>query len=170
MSTSSSSLETGDEKLFFDDDGHLAFAPNDSENPKNFSFMRKCYITAVTVVVVLNCTLASSAPSGNIKGISKAFHVSDEVAGLVTTLFLLGYCAGPLFWAPLSEFYGRRLIFLGSFTAYIALGFLPAFTPNLGELLAGRFLTGTFASCALTNAPGVLGDIWGPIPRRNSMM
>lgn len=33
--------------------------------------------------------------------------VSPEAAGLVTTMFLFGYCAGPLIWAPLSEFYGR---------------------------------------------------------------
>lgn len=29
----------------------------------------------------------------------------------------------------------------------------------------GRFLTGTFASAALSNVPGVLADLWGPIER-----
>jgi DHA1 family multidrug resistance protein-like MFS transporter len=156
--------------LSFDDDGYLSFSSNDPENPQNFSFVRKCYITAVAVSLVMNATFASSAPTGTLQGISDELHVSAEAAGLVTTLFLLGYCAGPLFWAPLSEFYGRRWIFQISFALYIAFGFLCAFTPNFAGLLVGRFLTGTAASAALTNAPGVLADIWGPVERGNAMI
>jgi DHA1 family multidrug resistance protein-like MFS transporter len=71
--------------------------------------------------------------------------------------------------APLSEFFGRRWIFYFTFLGYIAFNFLCAFTPNFGGLLVGRFLTGTFASAALANAPGVLADIWGPVERGNAM-
>jgi MFS family permease len=155
---------------FLDDQGHLTFAPFDPENPKNWSFRRKCYITAVAILLVMNATFSSSAPSGSFQGVSDDFDVSLEAAGLVTTLFLLGYCAGPLFWAPLSEFYGRRWIFHISFALYIALGFLCAFTPNFGGLLAGRFLTGTAASAALTNSPGILADVWGNVARGNAMI
>lgn len=77
--------------------------------------------------------------------------------------------AGPLIWAPLSEFYGRRWIFYGTFIAYIAFNFLCAYAPNFAALLVGRFLTGTLASCSLSNAPGVLADIWGPIERGNAL-
>lgn len=95
--------------------------------------------------------------------------MSVEAAGLVITLFLLGYVAGPLVWAPLSEFYGRRWIFYITFLGYVAFNFLCAFSPNFGGLLVGRFLSGTFASSALSNAPGVLADIWGPAERGNAM-
>jgi DHA1 family multidrug resistance protein-like MFS transporter len=156
--------------LSFDNEGYLTFSSHDSDNPQNFSYGRKCYITAVAISLVMNATFASSAPTGTLQGISDELHVSSEAAGLVTTLFLLGYCAGPLFWAPLSEFYGRRWIFHISFTLYIAFGFLCAFTPNFAGLLIGRFLTGTAASAALTNAPGVLADIWGPVERGNAMI
>lgn len=158
------------EELFFDKDGHLEFALNDPENPKNYSFGRKCYITTIAISLVMNATFSSSAPSGSFKGVSDDLHVSAEAAGLVTTLFLLGYCAGPLFWAPLSEFYGRRWIFYVSFTIYLAIGFLCASTPNFAGLLVGRFLTGTAVSAALTNAPGILADIWGPVERGNAMI
>ena len=95
--------------------------------------------------------------------------MSQEAAGLVITLFLLGYCAGPLVFAPLSEFYGRRYVFYVTFLSYFAFNFLCAFAPNFGGLLVGRFFTGTFASAALSNSPGVLADIWGPIERGNAM-
>ena len=116
-----------------------------------------------------SATFASSSPTGCIRGIASHFHVSEEAAYLVITLFLLGYCAGPLFFAPLSEFFGRRYIFYLTFSAYLCFNFLCAFTPTFAGLLVGRFLTGVFASAPLSNCPGVLADVWGPIERGNAM-
>ena len=154
---------------FLNDDGLLAFAPDDVENPQNWSMTRRTTITMAAVMLVLNATFASSSPSGCFGSISETFDVSLEVAGLTITLFLLGYCAGPLIFAPLSEFYGRRWIFYSTFTLYIAFNFLCAFAPNYASLLIGRFLTGTFVSAPLSNSPGVLVDLWNPMQRGNAM-
>lgn len=152
-----------------DEHGHLQFSVNDIENPKSWSVARRWYITIVSVLLVVNATFASSSPSGTLKGISKQFQVSEEAAGLVVTLFLLGYVFGPLFWAPLSEFYGRKWIFYISFTCYFAFNFLCAFTNSFAGLLVGRFITGTFASAPLSNAPGIIADLWGPVERGSAM-
>lgn len=169
------------------EDGQAEFGPDDIEDPQNWSPMRKYYLTGVAILMVMNATFASSAPTGVVNSISEDLNVSVEAAGLVTTLFLLGYCAGPLLWAPLSEFYGsvlrealftraltyllssRRWIFHITFTLYVAFNFLCAFTPNFGGLLVGRFITGTTASAVLSNGPGLISDIWGPVGRGNSM-
>jgi multidrug resistance protein len=164
----SSDIEASEE-VCLNDDGLLEFSPNDIENPKNWPTGRRWYITVVSVILVVNATFASSSPSGTLEDIATDLHVSTEAAGLVITLFLLGYCAGPLVWAPLSEFFGRRWIFYITFSLYLAFNFLCAFAPNFGSLLVGRFLTGTFASAPLSNAPGVLADIWGPVERGNAM-
>lgn len=179
-----------DERIYLNNEGLLDFNPNfdiestppppvppslhptnlsASVDPKNWSTARRWYITFVAVLLVVNATFASSSPSGCLQGISDTFSVSQEVAGLVITLFLLGYVFGPLVFAPLSEFYGRRYVFYTTFIGYFAFNFLCAFTPNFAGLLAGRFLTGTFASAALSNAPGVLADLWGPLERGNAM-
>lgn len=158
-----------DEGIHLNEDGLLDFAENDVENPKNWSPRRRWYITVASVILVVNATFASSGPSGCLDSISEELHVSTEAAGLVITLFLLGYVFGPLFFAPLSEFYGRRWIFYISFMLYLAFTFLCAFTPNFAGLLVGRFLTGTMASSALSNAPGVLADIWGPVERGSAL-
>ena len=154
---------------FLNEDGFVDFAPGDIENPKNWTTKRRWYITTIAILLVVNATMASSSPSATLGSISKELHVGEEAAGLVTSLFLLGYCAGPLFFAPLSEFYGRRWIFYLTFTGYLAFNLLCAFTPNFAGLLVGRVLTGTFASAPLSNVPGVLADIWGPIERGNAM-
>ncbi|KAK0267626.1 hypothetical protein LTR91_014551 [Friedmanniomyces endolithicus] len=156
-------------KPYLNADGLLDFAPDDIENPKNWSHPRRWYITVVSVLLVVNATFASSSPSGCLGSISQELHVSVEAAGLVVTLFLLGYCFGPLLWAPLSELYGRRYIFYATFICYFAFNFLCAFTPNFAGLLVGRFLTGTFASAALSNAPGILADLWQATERGNAM-
>ncbi|KAK7961817.1 major facilitator superfamily transporter [Apiospora aurea] len=145
-----------EEKPYLNADGHVDFAPGDVENPHNWSTARRWYCT---------CTAASSGPSGCFPSISEHFGVSEEAAGLTITLFLLGYCAGPLLFAPLSEFYGRRWIFYITFLLYLAFNFLCAFAPNFGSLLVGRFLTGTFVSAPLSNGPGVLADLWNPVER-----
>lgn len=46
------------------------------------------------------------------------FHYSQEVSNLVVSLFVAGYCVGPLIWAPLSEQYGRRPLFIVTFFVY----------------------------------------------------
>lgn len=157
------------EPPFLNDQGLLAFSPNDIENPQNWSTPRRITVTICAVMLVMNATFASSAPSGCIPSIAKDFNISTEAAALTITLFLLGYCAGPLLFAPLSELYGRRWIFYISFTMYIAFNFLCAFAPNFGSLLVGRFLTGTLVSAPLSNSPGVLADIWSPLERANAM-
>ncbi|KAI2627914.1 MFS general substrate transporter [Hypomontagnella submonticulosa] len=158
-----------EERPYLNEDGHVDFKPGDVENPHNWSTARRWYVTVCSVLLVVNATFASSAPSGCFPSVSEEFHVSEEVAGLIITLFLLGYCAGPLVFAPLSEFYGRRWIFYSTFLLYIAFNFLCAFAPNFGSLLVGRFFTGTFVSAALSNSPGVLADLWDPIERGNTM-
>lgn len=157
------------EDIHLDADGHLTFGPDDIENPKNWSKARRWYITVVSVILVVNAAFASSSPSGTLRSISADLQVSTEAGALVISLFLLGYCAGPLVFAPLSEFYGRRWIFYITFTLYLAFTFLCAFAPNFGSLLVGRFFTGTLASSAMSNSPGVLADIWGPLERGNAM-
>ncbi|ESZ91032.1 hypothetical protein SBOR_8574 [Sclerotinia borealis F-4128] len=158
-----------DEKPYINENGHLDFGPGDIENPKNWSTARRWYITVVSVLLVVNAAFASSSPSGCLPGIEAEFDVSAEVSALVISLFLLGYCFGPLFWAPLSEFFGRKWIFYISFTLYLVFNFLCAFANNFAALCIGRFITGTMASSSLSNAPGVLADIWGPVERGNAL-
>jgi MFS transporter, DHA1 family, multidrug resistance protein len=154
---------------YLNEKGQVDFAPGDVENPKNWTTARRWGVTISAVLLVMNATFASSSPSGAFESISTHFHVSLEAAGLTITLFLLGYVAGPLIFAPLSEFYGRRWIFYITFSLYLAFNFLCAFAPNFGSLLVGRFLTGTLVSAPLSNAPGVLADLWNPLERGNAM-
>lgn len=99
----------------------------------------------------------------------KEFNVSQEVAILCISLFVAGYCVGPLLWGPLSESYGRRPIFILAFVVYTAFQIGCALAPNVGAMLAFRFLSGVFAASPLTNSGALLADIWDADVRGKAM-
>jgi DHA1 family multidrug resistance protein-like MFS transporter len=88
---------------------------------------------------------------------------------LVTSLFLCGYVLGPVIWAPLSELYGRRPIFLVTMFVYMCLQIGDALGKNIETVLIIRFLAGTFAAAPLTNCGGLIADIWDPVGRGPAM-
>ncbi|EXL48964.1 hypothetical protein FOCG_09525 [Fusarium oxysporum f. sp. radicis-lycopersici 26381] len=156
------------EAPYLNEEGYVDFSPDDLENPRNWSLKRRWAITCIAVVLAMNGNFASSIFSGSIDSVMEEFGVSEVAASLTTTMFLLGFCAGPFVFAPLSEFYGRRWIFYITFLAYMAFSFLCAFPTNFGSLLVGRFLAGVFISAPLSTTPGVLVDLWDPIERGNA--
>ncbi|KAG7575461.1 hypothetical protein FFLO_00280 [Filobasidium floriforme] len=138
----------------------VRFDPGEKANPKNWSVAYRWYITAAGSLLVLNSTFASSAPSGIVAEMTEYFGFGKEVATLTVSLFVAGYCVGPLLWGPLSESFGRRPIFLVAFLGYIGFQVGCALSKNVASILVFRFLGGTFASCPLTNAGALLADIW----------
>ncbi|TCD68281.1 hypothetical protein EIP91_011247 [Steccherinum ochraceum] len=147
----------------------VRFEPGSKEDPHNWSRVQRWYLTALTGILVLNATFASSAPSGYIPQLREHFGMGSEVATLVISLFVGGYCVGPIIWAPLSEQFGRRPIFIGTFIAYVAFQVGAALSPNTGAILVFRFLGGTFASAPLTNSGAVMADLWDPQTRGKAL-
>ncbi len=108
-----------------------------------------CYLTDVRFFL---STFASSAPSGIVGQLIEEFSLSTEVAVLTISLFVAGYCVGPLVWGPLSEQLGRKPVFVVSFFVYTLFQVACALAPNTGALLAFRFIGGTFAAAPLANS------------------
>ncbi|KIJ38750.1 hypothetical protein M422DRAFT_176210, partial [Sphaerobolus stellatus SS14] len=138
---------------------------DDPEDPQNFSMNKKILITALCCLLTINVTFASSAPSTAVVAIMREFHVSQEAAILITSIFLCGYVAGPIIWAPFSELIGRRPVFIGTILAYTIMQIGQARANSFGTLIGTRFLAGLFASAPLTNCGGVIADIWDPVNR-----
>jgi multidrug resistance protein len=97
------------------------------------------------------------------------FDVSQEVVTLGLSFFVLGFAVGPLFWAPLSELFGRQLLFTGTFAAYTVLNVGCAVSQNIQTLIILRFFASSFGSSPLTNAGGVISDIFEAADRGVAM-
>lgn len=58
--------------------------------------------------MTFTASFASAIFSSTVGAISLHYGISTEVATLGVTLYVLGFAAGPTFWAPASELSGRR--------------------------------------------------------------
>ncbi|KAF2870429.1 benomyl/methotrexate resistance protein [Massariosphaeria phaeospora] len=88
------------------------------------------------------------------------FHTSRMVCTLGLSLFVVGLGTGPMILSPLSEFYGRRPIYLASFTFFLLWMIPCALARNTATLLTARFLDGLAGSAFLSVAGGTVGDMF----------
>lgn len=129
-------------------------------NPQGWGETYRWILTIAGGLTVMNSTLASSGPSQLVPAIAEHYQVGEVVGTLTIAIFVAGYCAGPLLWGPLSEKYGRKPIFVYSTIPYIGFSVGSALSPNIGALLAFRFLAGSCAAAPLTNVGGLIADLW----------
>lgn len=120
-------------------------------------------------LILLNASFASSAPTGVLVQLIDQFHLSHTLAVLTISLFIVGYCVGPLLWGPLSEQYGRKLVLLVGFFCYTGFQVGSALAQTTAQVLIFRFLGGTFAAAPLTASGAIVADIWDADVRGKAM-
>ncbi|KAL8824766.1 MAG: hypothetical protein Q9191_004830 [Dirinaria sp. TL-2023a] len=143
-----------------DDPFVVEFLPNDPRDPLNFSNFKKWSITLLVAFATLAVSFVSSAYSGSVKEILEDFHSSDEVVTLGISLFVVGFAIGPLIWAPFSELYGRQILFFITYGVLTAFNAGAAGSQNIQTLIILRFWAGAWGSSPLTNAGGVIADMF----------
>ncbi|KAF5027045.1 hypothetical protein F66182_853 [Fusarium sp. NRRL 66182] len=154
-------LEEGPPSVDLDDTNVVNWdGPTDPANPQNWSTKKK----AITVVIVSSITfvtpLASSIFAPSITQVMADFNSTDEqIASFIVSVYLLGYCFGPLIVAPLSEMYGRLPLYHVCNLLFIIFNVACALAPNLGGLIAFRFLAGLAGCCPLTVGAGSVADM-----------
>lgn len=81
-----------------DDPYRVTWIVDDPRNPLNFPMKRKVVIMGTTAFATLIVSFTSSAYIGSLSMVIKHFDVSNEVATLGLSLFILGFAIGPLIW------------------------------------------------------------------------
>jgi len=133
---------------------------SDPRNPMTFPEWYKWVITLSMALATLSVSLTSSAFSSGIAFLLAEFGHSQEVATLTISLFVLGFAIGPLFWAPMSELYGRQRLFAITFAVFTAFNAGVCGSQNMATVIILRFFAGSFGSSPLTNAGGVIADMF----------
>lgn len=129
-------------------DGHtekyklVTFTVDDPANPKNWSKLKKWWITGLIASVCFTVAFNSAVITADIGGPAGRFGVSEETALLSVTLFVVGFGIGPMFFAPLSELYGRRIMYVSTLLIGIIFIIPCAVAQNIGTLLVCRFIDG----------------------------
>ncbi|KAI9844146.1 MAG: hypothetical protein M1837_005746 [Sclerophora amabilis] len=143
---------------------------DDPMNPRNLGLVRKWLIVIIVSTSSLCVTCTSSLYTSTYEQIMPEFGCSRIVATLGLSLFVVGLGLGPLFLAPLSEFYGRRPIYIWSFSLFVIWMVPCAVARNIETMLIARFLSGVSGSAFLSVAGGTVGDIFGKTELQAPMM
>ncbi|KAK3329860.1 major facilitator superfamily domain-containing protein [Apodospora peruviana] len=138
----------------------VEFGPDDPENPKNWSKAYKWYCTMVVAITCFVVAFCSSVITADVSSVAKEFGVSYEAALVPITVFVVGFGVGPMIFAPLSEIYGRQIIYAS--TLFVAVIFIIpcAVSKNIGTLIVCRLIDGIAFSAPMTLVGGTLADLW----------
>ncbi|KAK4944391.1 hypothetical protein LTR10_016277 [Elasticomyces elasticus] len=128
----------------------VEWIPFDPRNPMEWPDWKKWAITFTVAVATLAVSLVASAYSASIPQLMDHFGCSEEVATLGTSSFVLGFAFGPTIWGPLSELYGRQYFLHGAASG----------ANSIASLIVFRFIGGMFGCSPLTNAGGVIADMF----------
>lgn len=144
-----------------DDEAEVVeFEDNDPDDPRKWSLKWK-YISVLLVFIIgLNCPMSSSIFAPGIDEIAESFSTSTQVvlAGQAGFVCMLGI--GPLFFAPMSETFGRRVIFLGNLALFTIIQIPLALAPNVEFFIIFRILSGLFGSVGVANGGGTVSDLF----------
>lgn len=135
--------------------------PDDPLHPHNWSWKKRIIQGAIIAYQSLCLTFCSSIYSSGTQFMAAHFHVAPVVITLGVSLYVLGFASGPVIWAPLSELYGRKPLFLFSAVGFTLFQFGAATAENLQTLLLCRFFGGFVGASPLAVVPASFADMFG---------
>ncbi|KAH6624306.1 major facilitator superfamily domain-containing protein [Chaetomium sp. MPI-SDFR-AT-0129] len=157
----SSITEGEDEAFLVSWDG-----PEDPQHPRNWSALKKWRNVLLISIQATLSPMASVILAVSAQAVADDFGLTDTYTPtLPTALFVLGFGLGPLYLAPLSELYGRRVIYLACFGMFTIFNICCAVSPNIAALTVFRLFAGMAGSAGPSIGGGTIGDMFSPEKR-----
>ncbi|KZV69849.1 multidrug resistance protein 4 [Peniophora sp. CONT] len=143
---------------------------HDPHNPRNWSAKKKWLCVGIASFYTFVTPLSSSIMAPALPYIALDLGITSEtVVALTLSIFLLSFAIAPLFYAPLSEIYGRKWVLDISNVFFIGFNFGCAFAPSTGALVGLRFLCGWVGAAPLAVGGGIIGDLFSEKDRAPGM-
>lgn len=135
-------------------------SPDDKDNPQNWSLAKKWLITMVTASICLEVTFGSSLYVCGVPDLVVKMGISEELAISGLTFYLLGLAFGPVLGAPMSEMFGRRIVYITSLPISMLFTMGVGLSSHIRSVLVLRFFAGFLSSPAMAIAGGTIADMW----------
>ncbi|QYT00170.1 MFS transporter/cycloheximide resistance protein [Trichoderma simmonsii] len=132
----------------------------DPENPMNWPATKKWANFLTISVMSFLVPLVSSVVAPAVELILVDFHSSSTTfPTFVLSIFVLGFAVGPLLLPPLSELYGRVIIYNVTNVLFVVFTIMCAVSHNEAMLLGFRFLSGFAGVATISIGPASIADI-----------
>lgn len=127
-------------------------------------------MSAILALSTMTVAMASSIFTAAIPSIMELHGISQEVATLGVSLYVLGFATGPIVWASFSEIKGRYLPFVTSLFGFSVFCFATARSGHdLASIFICRYFGGMFGAGPLTLAGAAFSDMYTPKERTGMM-
>lgn len=134
--------------------------PTDALNPKDWPLWYRLWVIFVVSFDTWVIVLYSTSYTAAMPGLMVEFDVGSEtIVTLGVTTYLMGLAAGSLIVAPMSELFGRRLVYLVCLAIAMVLILPCALAKSLTEIIVVRFFGALFGAVMVCNAAGTVADI-----------
>jgi MFS family permease len=117
-------------------------------------------MVAVIIPIDLSVSWGASGFSPAAGDFARDVGVSGHVATLGLSLYVLGLAFGPMTLAPLSEYFGRRPVYIVSYGVFLLLLLATTYVETLGPFLVLRLFSGYFSSTTISNFGGTIADLF----------
>ncbi|BCS22039.1 MFS transporter [Aspergillus puulaauensis] len=139
---------------------------DDPNNPQNFPEGKKLGLLGLISAFTLISPLASSMFAPAVGFMAADFRETNEtLLSFTVSVFLIGYTFGPCFLAPLSEIYGRRIVFSCANWFFVVWQIGCALAQNIETEIVCRFFAGIGGAGCITLGAGVIADLF-PVEQR----
>ncbi|KAI1437370.1 major facilitator superfamily domain-containing protein, partial [Xylaria sp. CBS 124048] len=130
------------------------------ENPREWPLWYRIWVLFIISFSAWSVVLYSTTYTSSIPGMMDTFHVTDEtVATLGVTTYLIGVGLGGLFWAPISELYGRKPVYIVTLFMFTLLILPTCLATSLTEVIVVRFFGALFGSAMVVNSAATVVDV-----------
>lgn len=137
--------------------------------PTHYSNRTKWLITFVVAVAAAAAPIGSAILLPSLSQVAKDLHSTEAITNLSVALYMLSMAVFPLWWSAFSEQWGRRSIYVVSFTLFILFGVLSAVSNSIGMLVVMRLLSGGAAASVQAVGAGTIADLWESFERGEAM-
>ncbi|KAL7279742.1 hypothetical protein ACG7TL_006149 [Trametes sanguinea] len=139
------------------------------DDPREWSNARKMSVVATVSMASMIAGLGANIYNPAISQIEEQLHASSGEISLSLSLFIAIQGAMPLLWSALSEFWGRKRVYLIS-TALCMVGcIVAALSKTIGVLIGMRCIQALGSSAVMSLGAATLADIYEP-SQRGTMM
>ncbi|KAH7011600.1 major facilitator superfamily domain-containing protein [Ilyonectria destructans] len=148
--------------------GSLTLVPEVS-NPYDYKRSTKWGLVCIIALATAAAPLGSTVVYPALPVLAKEFHASETITNLSVALYMISMAIFPLWWSSFSEEFGRRSIYLISFTLFVIFSILSAISTNITMLIIFRMCAGGASASAHSTGAGSVADLFEVFERGRAM-